>query len=154
MTAEGRNDLPSYVVSGKILVPGGAFRKFHEFRTEGEKPRFFFVLNKYPRQDSVILLATASTQIKRLKQKWPADVLVEIGVYEYQELEYSSVINCEGARAFQRSEIERWITNGEVEPLGPLPAHILEKLRRAVAKCKVLAPVDKKLVIGEEDTEA
>ena len=145
-------DLPADVVRKKILVPGGAFRKFHEFRAEGEKPRLFFVLNKCPEHDQVILLATASTQVKKLKTKWPLEVLVEINIYEYKELDYNSIINCEGARAYQKSDVERWISNKQIEPVRCLPSHILEKLKKGIAKCKVLAPMDKELVLGKEET--
>jgi hypothetical protein len=151
MMAGKSDNLPPEVVRRKILVPGGAFRKIHEFRSEGEKSRLFFVLNQYPEQARIILLATASTKVEKLKNKWPPEVLVEIGKYEYEELDYNSIINCETARAYQKTCVERWISNKEIEPIRPLPSHIMEKLQKSIAKCKVLAPVDKELVLGEED---
>ena len=144
-------NLPVDVIHKKILIPGGAFRKFHEFMSEGVKHRLFFVLNKQPELDDVILLATASTQTEKLKSKWPPEVLVEIGIYEYEELDYNSIIDCERARAYPKSMIEKWILNKQLEPLKPLPSFILDKLRKSVSKCKVLAPVDKELVLGKED---
>jgi hypothetical protein len=149
-----RNSFPPEFISKQILVSGGAFRKHHEFRNEGEKKRFFFVLNKNPEQDDVILLVTASTKIKELKLKYKdrPDVLVEISPSEYQPLEQPSIVNCEAARAYLKSHIQQFIDNGEIDPLQPLPPKIVEKLHNAIAKCKVIPPEDKRLVLGEEKT--
>jgi len=150
MSGRGGEGLPPDVIAQKILVPGGAFRMRHEFHSEGEKNRFFFVLNKNPQIDNVILLVTATSKIKEHKAKWPPNVLVEIGPFEYQELEVLSIVNCETARAFQKKDVQRWVSERKIVPLRPLPKAVLARLRTAIAQCKVLAPVDKQLVLKDE----
>ena len=150
MSSRGGEGLPPDVIAQKILVPGGAFRMRHEFHSEGEKNRFFFVLNKDPQSDTVVLLATATSKIKEHKAKWPPDVLVEISPFKYQELEVLSIINCETARSFQKRDVRQWITQRKIVPLRPLPKAVLARLRTAIAQCKVLTPVDKQLALKDE----
>ena len=140
-------------ISKHIFVPGGAFRKYHEFRDEGEKNRFFFILNRNPQKDDVIVLVTASTKIKKLKQQYRdrPEVLVTIGPREYEPLPVLSIVNCEAARAELKSNIQQAIDAQKIEYLRPLPAEILRKLCDAIAKCKVIPPEDKRLVLGEEN---
>ena len=148
------DSFPPEFISKHIFVPGGAFRKYHEFRDEGEKNRFFFVLNKNPQQDNVILLATASTKIEKLVHRYQdrPEVLVAIKHCDYEPLPELSIIDCEAARAWPKSYIQQAIDNHEIELLQPLSSDILEKLRYAISKCKVIPPEDKRLVLGEENT--
>jgi len=41
-------EFPPDFIRDKIYIQGGAFRKKHQYATEGEKSRFFFILNRDP----------------------------------------------------------------------------------------------------------
>ena len=150
MTERLLNSFPPERVKKAILVPGGAFRKKHEFKDEGEKKRFFFILNKSPEKDDRLIIVYATTKIKKRKKHRPSEVLVEITTDEYPSLEKRSVIDCESYVIWRRLVIEDEINKYKVEPLQPLPASILERLRNAISFSRTLAPVDKRLVLEEE----
>ena len=145
------NSFPPEFISKHIFIPGGAFRKHHEFQDEGEKNRFFFVLNANPQQDTVIVLATATTKIEKLVHRYRdrPEVLVAIRHCDYEPLPESSIVNCEAALALPKSRVQQAIDNHEIELLPPLPSDILERLRNAISKCKVIPPEDKRLILGE-----
>jgi len=150
MTEHLLNSFPPDRIQKAIFVPGGAFRKKHEYRDEGQKKRFFFILNESPEKDDRLILVTPTTKIKERKQRRSAEVLVEITPQDYFPLQSNSVIDCESCLVQRKDLIEEQIRRHEIEPLQPVPQTILDHLRRAVSFSKTLAPIDKRLVLGEE----
>jgi len=140
-------DLPENLIFSNLLVQGGGFRSRLEV---SGKYRFYFILNQNPKDDDVILLATATTKITEHKSKWPAQVLVEITPCEYHPLKQNSLVNCEFIRAYSKGKLKKNITSSEFEILEPLPSEILKKILDALAECKNIAPIDKLLALGEE----
>lgn len=145
-------DLPFDLVCQCILVPGGAFRAKIE---TGAKYRYYFVLNANPATDNVILLVTATTKITEHRCRYPADVLVEIDPNQYKPLQQKSLVNCEFARAYYRTDLETKLRESlaqkKLEILDPLPETILRGLRDALSECRNVAPIDKQLALGEEN---
>lgn len=141
-------DLPPELINQHIMVSGGAFRSMIE---KGGKYRYHFVLNQNPKNDKAILLVTATTKIAKYKSKYSQDVLVEISPAEYKPLEQSSLINCELARVLLKTKLLKSITKGKFEILERLPEVILKKLHNALAECRNVPPIDKKLALGEEN---
>ena len=150
MTEHLLNSFPPDRIQKAILVPGGAFRRKHEYRDEGQKKRFFFILNESPEKDDRLILVTATTKIQERRQRRTGEVLVEITPHEYCPLESNSVIDCESCLVQRKDLIEGQIRRHEIEPLQPVPQAILKRLWRAVSFSKTLAPVDKRLVLGDE----
>jgi hypothetical protein len=146
------NSFPPEKIKKTILAAGGAFRKKHEYRNEGEKSRYFFILNRFPEKDDRLIIVTATTKIQQRKKHRLPQVLVEIKPKDYPSLEEHSIIDCESAVIWNRAKFEEQINKGEVEPLATLPDFILEKLRTAISFSRILAPIDKRLVLGEDAT--
>lgn len=143
-------ELPKNLVDvfKQVWVQGGAFRKYHSSTNEPEKNRFFFILNKNPSQDNVILVATSTTKIEEHKRKFSAAVLVELTSDDYAPLPETCLINCERARARNRKDFEKFITEKKIEVLWPLKPKIIGRIEKAIKACKILADEDKKLVLG------
>lgn len=136
--------------SKEILTHGGAFRI--DLR-EGGGYRYYFVLNKSPESDSVLVVSTSTTQFASHESKFPGEVLVYLTQSEYPSVSTRCLINCEQARAHLKVKLMRTLAKGPFELLPPLPESILERIRTAVAKCKVLCDEDKELILGVEDVE-
>lgn len=145
------NHIPSNVIKNQILVSGGGFLKTHQFQNEPPTKRPFFILNKNPSEDDVLIVVHPQTNIKGRKKHRPAEVLVEIQKGECSALNEHSIIDCESCNIWRRSIIESQIEKGEVEPLEQLPLAKLECIRNAISASKTLAPIDKRLVLGEEE---
>ncbi len=133
-----------------ILVPGGAFLMLHEFTNEGRKRRFFFILNREPQRDSVLLLVTATSNIcGRLRHRGEGPVVI-VSPGEYPPLPLRSAIDCASAEERRRSELFAWATRPDFAVLDPLPRAVLCRLRQAVAVAKTLTPTQKELVLGPQ----
>jgi len=145
-------ELPFDLASRHIFVPGGAFRARLE---KGTKYRYYFILNRNPTADNVILLVTATTKITQYRSKYASDVLVEMDPSEYKPLEQDSLVNCELARAYHRPDLEaklrKALAQKKLEILDPLPEAILRRLCDALSECRNVAPIDKQLALGEEN---
>jgi len=145
------NHLPSDFIKKQIFVPGGAFIKIHQFINEPPQKRRFFVLNKNPESDNKIITVHASTQIEKRKKHRQPEVLVEIKPEEYPELTEHSIIDCESYIVWYKPVLESQIKKGKIKPLQQLPTLKLKELRNAIGRSKTLAPIDKRLVVGEEE---
>jgi len=145
------NYIPPHVIKERIFVSGGAFLKVHQFGKEQPKKRMFFILNKNPKKDDRVIIVNPTTQIEKRKKYRSSEVLVEIKPDEYQPMKEDSIVDCESYNIWNKQELENKIGAGEIELLQQLPESLLKRLRIAVSKSKTLAPVDKRLVLGEEE---
>ena len=114
------DSFPPERIKKAIFISGGAFRTEHEFKSEGGKKRFFFILNKCPEKDDRLVIVYATTQIKKRKKHRPSEVLLEISPSEYSPLRKNSIIDCESYVIWRRSKLEGEIDEHRVEPLQPL----------------------------------
>lgn len=141
---------PPHLIRQSIIVPGGAFQAKYEFRQEGEKVRYFFILNQSPRDDAELVVVTATTQVERRRRHRPQEVLVSITPADYEPLSKRSVVDCESAQTWPQSQLIERIAQREIRPLEPLPDEIMQKIHKAVAVAKTLSPHVKRLVLGED----
>ena len=144
------DSFPPERIKKTILIRGGAFKKKHEFTNEGEKNRFFFILNKCPQEDDRLIIVTATTRIRKRKKHRPSEVLVEVTPKEYASLAERSIIDCESCVVWRRTKLEEEVDECRIEPLQQLPKSILERICNAISCSKTLPPVDKRLVLEEE----
>ena len=81
-----------------ILQPGGAFRCLYKFQPDKPlKNRFFFVLNRTPAADSILVLATPTTQTQRRREirgKAGLAALVALSPADYSCVDQESLIDC------------------------------------------------------------
>lgn len=143
---------PADTIRQQILMPGGAFIiKSHQFESEPEKPRRCFILNRDPARDDALIIVFATTNIVGRKACRPPAVLVEFGPSQYSGLPKPSIVDCESYKVWHRPRIEKQIADGKIEALPRLPQGVLDQLRTAISNSKTLAPIDKRLVVGEEE---
>jgi len=143
---------PPSTIQNHVLKPGGAFRKEYEYEDEGEKPRYFFILNRSPEQDKQLVIVTATTRIEPRKKARESDpkVLVEIKPHEYGVLKRRSVVDCASAKLWEKKKLMDDMEEKRIEPLERLPKDILEKMRFAIRRAKTLPRETKRLVLGDE----
>lgn len=138
------------VIKNLIFVLGGVFLKSHQFRDESPQKRPFFILNANPKKDNRLVIVNPTTNITGRKKHRPAEVLVEIKPDEYSGVQEHSIVDCDSYIIWYKPVFETQIQ--EMQPLEPLPPLILERLRTAISKSMTLAAMDKRLVVGEEET--
>jgi hypothetical protein len=60
------------------------------------------------------------------------------------------LVDCNSPTVWGREELRRRVSSYKVEYLDPLPGPVLEKLRAAVARSRLVEPWIKRLVVPEE----
>lgn len=115
------------------------------------EPHFFVVLNKKPRQDRVLLLAVASSQVEKVKaraerQNLPAATVVEISPEEYPDFSKASCFNCN--QLFQKSllELSQARRNRELRTQRDMPVDILERLIAGCMASPLLSDEEKLMI--------
>ena len=142
---------PSDYIRDQIYIQGGAFRKKHQFATEGEKSRFFFILNLEPKEDDELIIVTTTTKIEGRRKYRRTEVLVDLSPDDYEPLEVNSIIDCESASdSWEKSVLDNAIDRGKVEALRPIPQVILDRLCKAIASAKTLTVAQKRLILGDD----
>lgn len=144
---------PEWVLKA-ILKQGGAFKASHEFRDEGQKERYFFVANRSPASDELIVLLTPTTQIdkRRRHHRERADlVLVAVGPSDYVDIARPSVIDCESPIRWPRATFEAQALAGKYKPLPALPTAIFVRILAAISESRTLSLMEKRLIL-EPDT--
>lgn len=142
------------LVRKAIYQQGGAFRMWHQFANDdGEKYRFFFVLNQSPLDDNIIVVTTTTTKIEKRKRahRHNPEVLVEITHDEFEPLRQDSLIDCSGAQFLQKQAIDRKIDAGEIKPLQNLSSEKLAEIIHFFSHVKHFTEGQKSLVLGCED---
>lgn len=143
---------PDELLERSVFVEGGAFlKKKHQFRTEPPKPRLFFILNKKPKTDNRIITVHATTKIESRKKVRAAEVLVEIGPGDYDQIRENSIVDCESHITWHKTTLKKEIKSRNIMPLDVVPVVLLERLRRAIGFSKTLASIDKRLIIPEDE---
>jgi len=133
-----------------ILVHGGAFRAKHAFNLESPKNRYFIILNRSPDEDDELLIATTTTQeAKRRKHRFHA-VIVAIDPAEYDSIDKRCVIDCDSIVRWRKTDLCAKVARREVQPLPPVPATVMARIRAAVTSARTLNPHEKNLILGSD----
>lgn len=143
------NAFPEGYFCKRILVPGGAFRAPFEFKSEGVKWRFFFILNQTPQSDSDLVIATATTKIQETIARFPTDgkALVHLSPSDYAEIEEDSLVDCGACQIWSRQEIIERIPRKDFLLLDPLPPVVLDRMKLAVMESRRLDNRTKRFVV-------
>lgn len=134
----------------QLAVPGGAFRYDFQFTDEGQKFRFFFVLNRNPQEDDILVLVTATTKITKARKRVRRRNLVAISPGDYDSLSTDSVVDCSSPLIYPKQKIVEAIKKKQVIFLPPLPTGVLQNLRTALLSATTVSPEIKRLVAGDE----
>ncbi len=135
------------------LRRGAIFRLMHQYRAEGEKYRFFIVLNHDPQSDRLIILTTTTTQLHRLEREYGAGddaPLVYIHHSDYPDIERFCVVDCRALDKWEKNDLITALKMREHAFLTPLPDHLLEKIVEKIAGDKTIPSSIKCLVVKPE----
>ena len=144
--------MPPELVQQHLLVQGGAFRRDWEFKNEGAKWRYFFILNKSPVADDRLLVVTATTKVQKTVRLFGSAVVV-VNPREYDSLEQESAVNCAMPEEKTKQEIMDAITRGDIHVIVPLPESILVRILKAVETVTTITPKNKALILGQVDSQ-
>ncbi len=135
------------------LRRGAVFRMMHQYRAEGEKYRFFIVLNHDPQSDRLIILTTTTTQLERLEREYgtgDAAPLVYIHHSDYPDIERFCVVDCHALDLREKSILASQLQSRDHQFLRPLPDHLLEKIVDKIAIDKTIPASVKCLIVKPE----
>ncbi len=99
-------------------------------------------------------MLTTTKEVRRRKRRFRHDpeALVIITRSEYNSLRQTSLVDCGMPIYVPKADVIEEIRKHEVQPLAPLPDHLVERLRNAVSCSKRLSSNQKRLVLGEEES--
>jgi hypothetical protein len=135
-----------------MLRQGAIFRMTHEFGGEGEKYRFFIVLNHDPQSDKIIVLATTTTQrakLERLYRKEKQSPLVYIHPNECEAVTEFCVINCKSPISMGKDELLSNFRVKRHEFVGRLPDSKLQEIHAYIAQAQNIPYSLKCLIIKQ-----
>lgn len=98
-------EIPAYVRVVAGIQTGSVFY-FEEDTISSTEPHYFIVLNRNPKTEEMLILAIASSQVEKRKERitklgFSIETLVEISPTEYTLFTKETVIDCN--RAFEKS---------------------------------------------------
>lgn len=136
------------------LCHGAVFRMRHQFKDEGEKYRYFIVLNQTPSTDKLVVLTTTTTQIERLERVYGAKAeshLIYIHPNDYPDVERFCVVDCRAIHCQEKEELIAAMHERQFEFKALLPDNILAKIIKSISLDKTIPPSIKSLVVGQSE---
>lgn len=112
------------------LRPGTVYYFKHR-AVYSDEPHYFAVINEDPRSDHVLLMAIASSQLDRVKQRrkqFPPETLVIIDESEYADFTKPTIIDCNQIFELSRAELIQKLAAKELRSHQDLPKDILHKI--------------------------
>jgi len=145
-------DLPDDIKIQGVLTQGGAFKAK---LVKDDYRRFYFILNRNPQDDTLIILTTSTTAFV-LHRSCPDgdDVHISLTPDDYPPF-YKNCLICCGTpkllKTEQKDNLLKKLKSGKFELLPPLSAEIIEKIKTGISKSSTVPPAIKKLVLGTEE---
>jgi len=142
-------DLPEKLKFNAIFTQGGAFRAN---LGESSKKRYYFVLNKNPQQDDLLILSTSTTAYNLHRNcKGGDDVHIPLSPNDYSEFAEDCLICCERPVRTPKNKLKKILTSQNYEILPPLPQPVLKKILDGIRKSSTVSPREKQLILGCEE---
>ena len=135
----------------QMLRQGAIFRKMHQFQNEGEKYRFFIVMNFDPKSDKVIILTTTTTQYQSLERRYKNAThspLVYFHPNECSVFTRFCVINCMDLKVEGKDELLSTLETTQHEFVGMIPENKLQEILDYVIQAQDIPPSKKSLIIS------
>ena len=140
----------SCVQNELLLRQGAVFRMWHEYKNEGQKYRYFIILNRDPQSDKMIVITTTTTQLEKLERKHRDQAnppLVYIHPSEYQDVKEFCVVDCQALKSYKKDELLADMEKREGKFLNLLPETILHKIIKIIDRDTTLPPSIKTLIV-------
>ena len=137
-----------------LCIEQGSVFNFHiEFRGSGRqsKNRYFVVLNRNPKTDTVLILLTSTTQIDKKKEfikraGISEKTIVSVTPKEYTVFTLESVFNCNEVIEVSMQDLVRKIEDNGSMNYPKMPEEILNKLLSGVSESLRVTEATKKFL--------
>ncbi len=133
-----------------MLRQGAIFRMSHEFDGEGEKYRFFIVLNHSPQSDILIVLTSTTTQLAKLERRYQKEArspLIYIHPNECAAFTELCVVNCKALIKEEKAALLANMGKRRHEFVGSLPEAKLQEIQACIAQAADIPYSVKSLII-------
>jgi len=100
-----------------------------------EASHFFVVMNTDPQRDTVLLLAVASSQVDKIRERrrnLPSETLVEVFPSEYEGFTKPTLIDCNQVFELDRAELVSRYQAKSIRSHPDLPLDILNRVRDGI----------------------
>ena len=135
-----------------MLRQGAIFRLMHEFDDEGEKYRFFIILNYNPQSDKIIVLVTTTTQLAKLERRYRKDrpsPLVYISPSDCDAFTERCVANCKVVEWRNRDDLLANMKRKRHKFVGSLPDAKLQEIHNYIAQAQSISLSLKALILEQ-----
>lgn len=100
-----------------------------------EAAHYFVVMNTNPQRDTVLLLAVASSQVEKIRERrrnLPPETLVEVVPGDYAGFTKSTLIDCNQVFELDRAELVSRYQAKSIRSHPDLPTDILNRVREGI----------------------
>jgi hypothetical protein len=119
----------------RLSLRRGTVYYFQHRGLTSEASHYFVVVNNDPRADKVLLLAVASSQVDKIRERrrnLPPETLVEVQPEDYGSFTKPTMIDCNQVFELDRAEFVERFKAKELRSHPDLPAFIVERVRAGI----------------------
>lgn len=119
----------------RLSLRRGTVYYFQHRSLTSEASHYFVVVNSDPQSDKVLLLAVASSQVDKIRErrkKVPPETLVEVQPEDYGSFTKPTVIDCNQVFELDRAELVARFKAKELRSHPDLPVSILDHVRDGI----------------------
>ncbi len=120
----------------------------HEYQAEGEKPRFFVILNKNPQQDPALLLTSASRNISARIKQYGANSVVVIHKDEYGAFTEDSVLCFADVEPLTVDEFKKRVRNGRITLKEALSEDLVDRILKTIPELATIDEKQRRIILG------
>lgn len=119
----------------RLTLRRGTVYYFQHRGLYSESPHYFIVVNTDPQRDTVLLLAVASSQVDKIRERrrnLPPETLIEVAPGEYEGFTKSTLIDCNQVFELDRAELVSRYQSKSIRSHPDLPVDILNRVREGI----------------------
>ena len=128
-------DSPALPFELRLSLRRGTVYYFQHRGLLSEASHYFVVMNTDPQQDTVLLLAVASSQVEKIRERrrnLPPETLVEVAPEEYEGFTKVTLIDCNQVFELDRAELVSRHQMKSIRSHPDLPVDILNRVRDGI----------------------
>ncbi len=128
-------DSPALPFELRLSLRRGTVYYFQHRELLSEASHYFVVMNGDPLRDTVLLLAVASSQMDKIRERrrnLPAETLVEVAPHEYEGFTKNTMIDCNQVFELDRAELVSRFQAKSIRSHPDLPLDILNRVRDGI----------------------
>jgi len=128
-------DSPALPFELRLSLRRGTVYYFQHRGLLSEASHYFVVMNTDPQRDTVLLLAVASSQVEKIRERrrnLPPETLVEVAPEEYEGFTKVTLIDCNQVFELDRAELVSRHQMNSIRSHPDLPVDILNRVRDGI----------------------